>query len=586
MYHLTSDKPPAIITDDMRIYRNPQRQSLCALPCLFVVTLLLPAASAQPRKMDNGLVVSVTGGQLRGSLHGATAVFEGIPYAAPPVGALRWREPQPPLQWSGIRDATTPGNSCFQNAAGLDTFIAPLAAAYGAGYKLQPVSSSEDCLYLNVWSPNWPNKGMLPVMVWIHGGSNRVGSGAQSTYAGESLASHGIVIVSINYRLGFMGFFSHPELTRESPHHRSGNYGLLDQLAALRWVQENIAAFGGDPHNVTLFGESAGSSDAGTLVASPLATGLFRRVILESGPPFGLGTPHTLQQAEAVGTAIGKAAPGHSLSTLENLRSLPATQVTVLSDQIVKTQFKGFDPFSATVDGWLLPQAPSKAFGSGSIQKVDVLIGLNGRELSAFRVGAAMAAKQSPPQKGGTAGDAAKKLADTARPLYSGWTDAAVGMYLAEMLIHRDEAIDRASNDMLMACPIGAIAALASNAGQKVYVYKFDRSIPGKGEADLGAFHGLEIPYVFNTFEDRAWRWLPFTEVDHKLSNVIEVYWTNFAKTGDPNAAGLTSWLPWQGSTEPYLEFNQDGSATARRGFSPPFCHLSPDRLKQELTAN
>ena len=537
--------------------------------------------------MDSNPMVSVREGRLRGTVHGATAVFEGIPYAAPPIGSLRWREPQVPQRWIGIRDATKPGNACVQNSAGLDAFIAPLAATYGASYQVQPVSSSEDCLYLNVWSPNWPNKGMLPVMVWLHGGSNRIGSGSQSTYAGESLASHGVIIVTINYRLGFMGFFSHPELTRESPHHSSGNYGLLDQLAALRWVRENIAEFGGDPRNVTLFGESAGSIDAGTLVASPLAAGLFRRVILESGPPFGLGAAHTLQQAEAAGTAIGKAAPGHSTSTLENLRSLPATQVAELATQTIKTQFKGFDPFSATVDGWVLPQTTSKAFGSGSIQKVDLLVGLNGRELSAFRVGAAMAAKQKPtPEKGGSASEAVKNLADAARPLYGGWTNAAIGIYLGGMLIHRDAAIDQASNDILMACPIGAVAALASNAGQRVYVYKFDRSIPGKGEADLGAFHGLEVPYVFNTFEDRVWRWLPFTEVDHKLSHMIEVYWTNFAKTGDPNATGLTPWPRWQSSGEPYLEFNQDGSAAARRNFSPPFCHLSADHLKQQLTVN
>ncbi|MGA7415026.1 MAG: carboxylesterase family protein [Bryobacteraceae bacterium] len=557
------------------------------MSCLLVVTWLLPVTHAQPRKTDSSPMASVRGGQLRGTLNGTTAVFQGVPYAAPPIGSLRWREPLPPQPWSGIRDATKPGNACVQNVAGLDAFIAPLAATYGASYNFEPVSSSEDCLYLNVWSPNWPNKGVLPVMVWLHGGSNRIGSGAQSTYAGESLASHGVVIVTINYRLGVLGFFSHPELTKESPHHSSGNYGLLDQLAALRWVRENIAGFGGDPRNVTLFGESAGSIDAGTLAASPLATGLFRRVILESGPPFGLGAAHTLQQAEAVGTAIGKAAPGHATSTLENLRSLPATQVVELASQTIKTQFKGYDPLAQLVDGWVLPQATSKAFGSGTIQKVDLLVGLNGRELSAFRVGAAMAARQNPtPEKGGSSGDAVKKLADTARPLYGGWTNAAIGMYMAEMLIHRDAAIDGASNDMLMACPIGAVAALASNAGQRVYVYKFDRSIPGKGEADLGAFHGLEVPYVFNSFDDRSWRWLPFSEVDHKLSHLIEVYWTNFAKRGDPNAAGLPSWSPWQSSGEPYLEFNQDGSATARGDFAPPFCHLSADRLRQQLAGN
>jgi para-nitrobenzyl esterase len=551
-----------------------------------VAASLLPTTYAEQRDTDSSPTISVKEGQLRGALDGTTAVFKGIPYAAAPISSLRWREPMPAQPWSGIRDATKPGSACVQNVAGLGTFIAPLAAAYGASYDIKPVSSSEDCLYLNIWSPNWPSKGPLPVMVWLHGGSNRIGSGDQSTYVGKSLASHGVIVVTINYRLGVMGFFSHPELTRESPHHSSGNYGLLDQLAALRWVRDNIVAFGGDPRNVTLFGESAGSIDAGLLVTSPLATGLFRRVILESGPPFRLGSANRLQQAEAVGAAIGKAAPGHSKSTLENLRSLPATQVVELASQTIKTQFKGFDPLGQLVDGWVLPQTTSKAFGSGTIQKVDFLVGLNGRELSAFRIGAAAAAKQNAAQeKGGGAGDAVKKLADTAHPLYGGWTDAALAMYLSKMVIHRDAAIDQASNDILMACPIGAVAALASNFGRRVYVYKFDRSIPGKGEADLGAFHGLEVPYVFNTFEDRSWRWLPFTEIDHKLSQLIETYWTNFAKTGDPNAGGLPAWPPWQ-SSEPYLEFNQDGSAIARKDFAPPFCHLSPERLKQQLTAN
>src|SRR5208283_5092351 len=361
--------------------------------------------------------------------------FRGIPYAAPPVGDLRWREPKAAAGWTGVRDATKSGAVCMQPETQL--FGIPRSAM------------SEDCLYLNVWTPSFTPTVPAPVMVFIHGGSFITGSGSQPQYDGANLANRGVVVVTINYRLGILGFLAHPDLTVESPRHTSGNYGLLDQLAALRWVRENIAAFGGDPRNVTLFGESAGSIDAGALVTSPLAAGLFQRVIIESGPPFGLGVAPTLGQAEAVGTALGKAAPGHSTSTLENLRSLPATQVVELAHQTVKTQFKGFDPFAPLVDGWVLPQSASKAFGSGTIQKVDLLAGLNGRELSAFRVAAAMAAKQNAAQgKGGGAGEAVKKLADTARPLYGGWTDAAIGLYLVEILMHHDVAIDQASNDI------------------------------------------------------------------------------------------------------------------------------------------
>jgi len=460
--------------------------------------------------------------------------------------------------------------------------------------------SSEDCLYLNVWVPHWSAQGhtksSLPVMVWLHGGSNTAGSGAQTTYDGvgvdgAGLISHGVILVTINYRLGVFGFFSHPELSRESRHHASGNYGLLDQLAALRWVRENIAQFGGDPANVTVFGESAGAIDAGVLMTSPLAWGLFRRVISESGPPFGLGAIHTLAEAEAVGTAVGRAASGKSPSALENLRSLSAADVVKLAAGVMQGQFKGFAPNSPIVDGWLLPLAPAKAFATGKIQMVDLLIGVNGRELSAFRIGAAMLAKQAgQDQKSGGMGDALKTLANTTRPLYGSWTDAAIGLAMTKVLVHRDAArdaaVDQATNDMMMACPAGAVAALVTHAGRRAFVYKFDHPIPGKGESELGAFHGLEIPFVFNAFDDPGWRWLPFSAADHQLSGTMETYWTNFARTGDPNSAGMPRWAAWSAGDEAYIDFDESGKAVPRRGFSPVFCHLSPDRLKGQLAGN
>ena len=558
------------------------------IPCLLILALLFrpDGHGLTSRASDPTPTARINAGQLRGRLTGMTAVFEGIPYATPPVGPLRWRDPQPAAPWPGIRDATKPGSACTQNEIGIDRFIGPLAATYGVPYPAQKVESSEDCLYLNVWVPNWPAKAALPVMVWLHGGSNAAGSGSQGTYDGISLAAHGVVVVTVNYRLGVLGFFSHPELSKESAHHSSGNYGLLDQLAALRWVRENIAQFGGDPRNVTLFGESAGSIDAGVLVASPLSTGLFQRAILESGPPFGLGPVHTLSQAEAVGAAIGKSAPGSSSSALENLRNLPATAVVKLAASAVQSQFNGYDMNSAIVDNWLLQESPAKAYASGRIQKVSLLIGINGRELSAFRITAAAAAKQAgQPTKSSGAGDAVKSLADTTRPLYGNWTDLAVGLYLGKILVHRDTAIDQATNDMMMACPVGAVAALVTGVGQRAYVYKFDRSIPGKGESELGAFHALEIPFVFNAFDDRGWRWLPFSATDHKLSQTMESYWTNFARRGDPNSAGLPAWSNWASGTEPYLEFNESGDAVPSHDFSPVFCHLAPDRLRQQLSA-
>jgi para-nitrobenzyl esterase len=555
---------------------------------LFMLCLQSSGIAAANSAPEQSPVVHVASGGLRGSLQGSSAVFLGIPLAAPPTGALRWKEPQPVEKWTGVRDATKASKACVQDAAGTDGYLGPLAAAYGAAYEVQAVAMSEDCLYLNVWVPDWPHKAeRVPVMVWLHGGSNRIGSGAESGYDGASLASHGVIVVTINYRLGVLGFFSHPELTKESPHKSSGNYGLLDQIAALEWVRENIGQFGGDAENVTLFGESAGSIDAMTLVASPLTKGLFRRVIAESGPAFGLARMRTLAEAQAVGEEVGKGAAGVSESSVENLRKLPASAVVELAHQVIQNKFKDFPPNSPIVDGWVLPQTPEWAFAAGAIQRVDILAGLNGRELSAFRVVAAARAKASDSgAKSAGASEGVKKLAETVRPLYGGRSYAALGVYLAKAIVDRDVAIDEASNDMLLGCPIGAEAALSTSMGQHAYVYKFDRSVPGKGEAALGSFHALELPYVFNSFQDRSWRWLPAVETDFKLSRTIQTYWTNFAKTGNPNSNGLATWYSWNSAEEPYLEFDQNGDAIARQKFSPIFCRLSPEGLKQQLSGN
>ncbi len=558
------------------------------LSLLMVLCHLPPSAScSQPQSVANGPVVHVASGQLRGMLQGGTAVFLGIPYAAPPVGALRWREPQPPASWAGVRDAKKPGSACVQSEAGVGTFIKPLAATYGATFSIVPVSSSEDCLYMNAWAPDWPHKTRLPVMVWLHGGSNRVGSGTEDSYDGSALASHGVIVVTLNYRLGVMGFFAHPELTAESPHHSSGNYGLLDQIAALKWVQQNIGEFGGDPDNVTLFGESAGSIDATTLMASPLTRNLFRRVIGESGPAFGLGTERTVAYMEPLGVAIGKEVGVQAGSQIETLRKLPAAVIVQIEDRLIASQFKGYDPNASVVDGWVLPQSPAKAFASGTIQKFELLAGLNAREFSAFRIGAEAAQKKAgqPAKKAGV-GEQVKQFADATRPLYGNWTDVAVATYMGRILMHGASALDQATNDILAACPTGAEAALVTNAGQRAFVYRFERTIPGPGESTLGAFHALELPYVFDTFQARTWSWLKFTPTDHKLSSVMQIYWTNFAKSGDPNGPGLPGWAAWNSDKEPYIIFGQNGDAVPEKNFSPIFCHLSPDRLKQQLGNN
>ena len=565
---------------------NCKRLLVCGL--FLLLFSRSPSASCAPSHVRvSGPVAHVSSGQVRGALQGGTAVFLGIPYAAPPVGKLRWREPQPPISWAGVRDATKPGSACIQNEAGIGTFMTPLAAAYGATFNVVPVSSSEDCLFLNLWVPGWPQKSRLPVMVWVHGGSNRIGSGSEESYNGAALASHGVIVVTINYRLGVMGFFSHPELTAESPHHSSGNYGLLDQIAALKWVQQNIAEFGGDPANVTLFGESAGSIDATTLIASPLARNLFRRAIAESGPAFGLAPERTVAFMAPLGLAVGKEAGGTPGSELEVLRKLPAAQVAQIEAGLIVSQFKGYDPNASVVDGWVLPQSPAKAFAAGAIQKVDLLVGLNAREFSAFRIGAEAARKKSgQPEKKAGLGEQIAQFANATRPLYGGWTDITVAVYMGKILMHGTPALDQATNDILAACPIGAEAALVTNAGQHAFVYRFERSVPGVGESALGSFHALELPYVFNAFQTRTWDWLPFTSADHKLSSVMQTYWTNFAKTGNPNGPGLPDWAAWSTDQEPYMVFSNDGAPVPQQHFSPIFCHLSPDRLKQQLVNN
>ncbi len=452
-----------------------------------------------------------------------------------------------------------------------------MAKAYGSSYAAPPVQSSEDCLYLNVWAPKWPPKNALPVMVWLHGGSNKVGSGAQSSYNGASLTARGVVLVTINYRLGVTGFFSHPELTAKSPHHSSGNYGLMDQIAALEWVRNNIAQFGGDPQNVTLFGESAGAIDAAMLMTTPLAEGLFRRVISESGPAFSPAL--TLSQAEAFGKAVADLAPGDPHATpLERLRALPAAEVEKLVVK-AKQHFAG-DTSSFTEDGWVLRQSPQQAFLNGSILKVNLLIGLNGRELSAFRLAAAAPGNPLGNQKGGAAG-ALKQFSDAARPFFGIWTKPAIALYVGDILTRREAGLDRAANDLVVACPIGAMASLTSAAGQRVFVYRFERSIPGKGQAELGAFHGLEVPYVFGDLRDPAWQWLPFTSDDAALSNLIQTYWTNFAKSGSPNAPGLPNWPAWSDGKKEFLEVRKDGSITAQRSFPPLFSDLSAGDLRK-----
>src|SRR5580700_5823229 len=267
--------------------------------------------------VDHQPVVRVAGGSIAGTAEPPGAVFRGIPFAQPPVGKLRWRAPQPLEPWKGVLAATHFSAACMQNPLGTGSFLTPLAKLYGREYPQTKIAMSEDCLYLNLWTPAWPPpQAAAPVMVWIHGGSNVIGSGTEGSYDGTALARKGVVVVTINYRLGPLGFFSHPELTQESPHHASGNYGLLDQIAALQWVRDNIAQFGGDPGRVTVAGESAGSISVSGLMASPLSRDLIAGAIGESGAMTSSLPPRPLAEAEQDGVKFGAAAGASSLDAL------------------------------------------------------------------------------------------------------------------------------------------------------------------------------------------------------------------------------------------------------------------------------
>ena len=309
---------------------NPVKE-LGKLACILCLgqALIAPGLAQAPAKIaESNPVVSISTGQLRGSLSaGGVASFKNIPFAQPPVGDLRWREPQPAKAWSGVRDATAFGPMCNQNDN-------------------KQLPHSEDCLQLNVWTPAWPVTSPAPVMVWVHGGGNVAGSGMEALFNGEVLARHGVVVVNINYRLGIFGFFAHPGLTRESPHHASGNYALLDQIQALHWVQENIAKFGGNPANVTLFGESAGASDVNTLIASSLAKGLFVRAIAQSGP---VGAQISLAESEQRGVDL---AARSGVSGTDALAKLRALTVSELMGKVVPGG-PGMG-LGINVDGWVL----------------------------------------------------------------------------------------------------------------------------------------------------------------------------------------------------------------------------------------
>jgi para-nitrobenzyl esterase len=464
--------------------------------------------------------VKTSGGLVRGTTlaDGRVRVFKGIPYAAPPVDAARWRETQPVVPWDGIRDAIEPGAQCVQGPVFADiTFPRP---------------ASEDCLTLNLWTPASGASDRLPVMVWIHGGGFQAGAGAEARHDGLAFARKGIVLVTFNYRLGVFGFFAHPELTRESGRNASGNYGLLDQIAALRWVQDNIAAFGGDPGNVTIFGESAGSFAVSALMASPLAAGLFHKAIGESGAYFtaGAGTlvPQPLAVSEQHGVTFAASLGAESLAALR----------AKSSDDVLAAAMKTQPWFSPTLDGYVLRDDVYATYTAGKQARVPLLAGWNADEV---RVGVVLGKHKW----------TAESFADDLRKRFGEHADAIRAAYPAKTDAEAVEAAAALASDTFIGHSTWKwIDVHAATSGAPVYRYSFDRKIPvapgtminGQPATarDIGARHAGEIEYVFGTLDSvPGVSWEP---ADRTLSDAMTTYWANFARSGDPNGKRLAKW--------------------------------------------
>ena len=462
-------------------------------------------------------VVQVASGRLSG-IHDAKIgldEFKGIPYAAPPVGALRWKPPQPVRAWSGVRAADRFGPRCMQR---------PL---YG-DMVFRSNGMSEDCLYLNVWTPAQREKGKLPVLVYFYGGSLLAGDGSEPRYDGASLARRGIVTVTVNFRLDVFGLLTLPALVDESPQHAAGNYSLLDMTAALRWVRDNIAAFGGDPSQVTIGGESAGSMAVSALMASPLSKGLMQRAIGESGAVLGNLKPTPFALAEQQGENFMREAGAHSLA---ELRAMPA-------DALMKTLTKMFGntdnvSFNPTIDGWFLPRSPEAIYAAGEQAHIPLLVGSNSQE----GYYAALLGQQAPTP--------ANYRAALLKMFGAAHLDEALKLYPGQ-----DEAEVKASGTALSGDQFIAFSTWRwmdwqyRTGDAPVYYYYFDQPRPAKRDGSAGtgtgAVHSGEIEYALgNLAGNTVYAWTP---TDRRVSATMEGYWANFIKTGDPNGTGLPHW--------------------------------------------
>jgi para-nitrobenzyl esterase len=483
--------------------------------------------------------------------------FKGIPFARPPVGDLRWREPQPVADWEGVRNADRFGPRCMQRTGP------------GADYWFRSNGMSEDCLYLNVWTPAKTDQEKLPVLVYVFGGGFQNGDGSEPRYDGESMARKGIVAVTLNYRTNVFGFFSHPELTKESPYHASGNYGLLDQVAALRWVHQNIAAFGGDPKRVTIAGESAGSLSVSALMASPLSRDLMAGAIGESGALISTLPPRPLAETEEDGRRFGETA---GAPTLAALRAMSAEQLQEAVAAATPPRGSGGPGaastprlrFSANLDGHFLPKTLPEIYGAGEQAKVPLLAGSNSEEMPAGVV----LGRNEP---------TVENFTEAVRKLYGDGADQVLKVYAPKT----PEEVLQAATDLASARFIAFgtwkwTELQMKTGGKPVYRYLYAHIRPkylGKPGEPLpapppgmtpslprGASHSAEIQYAMGNLDiDPRYTWEPD---DYKVSATIQGYFVNFVKTGDPNGPGLPTWPPYDAATS-YTRMRIDVSSAA-----------------------
>ena len=485
---------------------------------LFLVAGVLAAAigwsataSAQAARPE----VTAPAGAVRGRAEAGISSFKGIPYAAPPVGVRRWRPPAPAAAWSGVRDAGQFGAACIQPTPGARSI-----------YSSDLGTTSEDCLTLNIWTAS--TAGKAPVIVWIHGGALVTGSSKETLYDGSALAAAGVTVVSINYRLGVLGYLAHPDLSAESPVGVSGNYGLLDQVAALQWVKTNIAAFGGDPDNVTIAGESAGGLSVMYLMASPLGRGLFHKAIAQSA--YMISTPELKQarfgapSAEEAGAALGRRLHAPTM------RVLRAMDPQTLTDSAAMGGFSSF----GVVDGVVLPGQLVDVFDRGQQAQVPILAGFNSGEIRSLR----MLAPQTPAN--------AEAYEQVVRDRYGDLADAFLRLYPASDM---GESILATTRDALYGWTSERLVKAQTAGGHPSFLYLFDHGYPAADTAGLHAFHASELPFMFGMLDRTPplWPKVPNTATETGLSAAMVGYWTSFARTGRPEAANAPTWTAYDG---------------------------------------